>query len=635
MKRRILLILSGFFLAISFLGCASTPTRFYVPEPVPIEPRLVLNPEFNVDQTVDLINAQTFIEDVEIGAYTHAWMGNLRLWTESAVALLKTELKKRGYTVTVNASTVFQVSVVEKAPSDQVAGYIQTDIKKTGCPLDTDKDGVPDFMDKCSGTPLGVEVDKNGCPRDSDKDRAPDFRDQCPGETKDKPAKKKPSAKPKTVPVTIPRGPGIHQFTITSKLPSDAVIQILKTEMGKRNMALAEIGPNVFKFPVAMEQWTSASEDLTAVLEERDIVLTNGAPQVLWLSVTGVSLYWGFRDVRCTVDLNVRTADEHVRDYRVTGMEHDLYPACDWAVSKAVASLFMPPPPPKDTDRDGVIDDEDACPDTPEGVDVDKKGCPLDSDEDGVPDYKDQCPKTPKGVGVNDAGCPLDSDEDGVPDYRDQCPETPKGARVDAKGCASDMDKDGVPDYKDQCPRTSQGTMVDSNGCPVDTDKDGVPDADDECPNTPKGVKVNKRGCPFDADEDGVADYKDQCPGTPKGAKANAEGCWVVDDALFDLNEAKIKPKFFPLLDQIARVLKNNPSLKIEIQGHTDNTGSNEYNQNLSAERVKAVRDYLVKKGISDNRLFPVGYGSLKPKASNKTEAGRALNRRVELVPVQ
>jgi outer membrane protein OmpA-like peptidoglycan-associated protein len=89
----------------------------------------------------------------------------------------------------------------------------------------------------------------------------------------------------------------------------------------------------------------------------------------------------------------------------------------------------------KDSDHDGVPDSKDQCPNTPEGVTVDAKGCALDSDNDGVPDYKDQCPNTPEGVQVNEKGCALDSDHDGVPDYKDQCPNTPEGVQVNAKGC--------------------------------------------------------------------------------------------------------------------------------------------------------------------------------------------------------
>jgi OOP family OmpA-OmpF porin len=99
-------------------------------------------------------------------------------------------------------------------------------------------------------------------------------------------------------------------------------------------------------------------------------------------------------------------------------------------------------------------------------VAVDRNGCPLDSDKDGVPDYLDKCPNTPSGVAVDKDGCPIDSDKDGVPDYLDKCPNTPAGVAVDKNGCPLDSDGDGVPDYLDKCPGTPPGVKVDKDGCP-------------------------------------------------------------------------------------------------------------------------------------------------------------------------
>ena len=93
------------------------------------------------------------------------------------------------------------------------------------------------------------------------------------------------------------------------------------------------------------------------------------------------------------------------------------------------------PAPPADSDRDGVIDANDKCPDTPPNVAVDANGCPIDTDGDGVADYLDKCSATPSGVKVDSNGCPLDSDKDGVLDYLDKCPDTPAGVKVTADGC--------------------------------------------------------------------------------------------------------------------------------------------------------------------------------------------------------
>lgn len=141
------------------------------------------------------------------------------------------------------------------------------------------------------------------------------------------------------------------------------------------------------------------------------------------------------------------------------GYSKDAYSSFNIGVSYALFSE-------KDSDKDGVSDKNDRCPNTLHGIAVDEFGCPLDVDADGVPDYLDKCPYTSKGVKVDPDGCPLDSDNDGVPDYVDKCANTPPGARVDNTGCPVDSDKDGIPDYLDQCPGTIVGTAVDEDGCP-------------------------------------------------------------------------------------------------------------------------------------------------------------------------
>jgi len=295
---------------------------------------------------------------------------------------------------------------------------------------------------------------------------------------------------------------------------------------------------------------------------------------------------------------------------------------------------------PRDTDKDGVPDKLDNCPETPANVKVDIAGCPVDSDKDGVPDYIDKCPKTPKGVVVDIDGCPVDSDKDGVPDYMDKCPETPSGVSVDNFGCPIDSDNDGVPDYLDKCPNTQKGLKVDDKGCPVDTDGDGVPDYLDNCPNTPKDVKVDTKGCPIDTDGDGVPDYLDKCPNIP-GIKENS-GCpevkaevkKVFNQALqgiqFETGKDIIKKQSFPILDKVVKIMVENKEYNLDIYGHTDNTGKANVNLWLSKKRAEAVKNYLIKKGIAPERLKSEGFGDTQPVESNKTDAGRAKNRRVE-----
>ena len=199
-----------------------------------------------------------------------------------------------------------------------------------------------------------------------------------------------------------------------------------------------------------------------------------------------------------------------------------------------------------------------------------------------------------------------------------------------------DTDGDGVFDNTDKCPGTPAGVKVDASGCPLNTDGDGVYDYLDKCPGTPSGVAVDAVGCPLDSDGDGVYDYLNKCPGTPGGAKINADGCWVLEnDVLFDFDKAVIKPVAIGLLDDVVQVLKNQPGLKVSLDGHTDGVGKAAYNMKLSERRAGAVKAYLIDKGIDAQRLSSTGYGLTKPVASNKTNDGRTLNRRVEIRPVR
>lgn len=141
---------------------------------------------------------------------------------------------------------------------------------------------------------------------------------------------------------------------------------------------------------------------------------------------------------------------------------------------------------------------------------------------------------------------------------------------------------------------------------------------------------------PMDSDGDGVTDDKDQCPNTPKGATVDARGCWTYAAVvLYDFDSAEIKSEAFPILDEAVLILKKNPEVKVEIDGHTDNTGSAAYNMNLSERRAKSVMKYFVDRDVEAERLTTKGFGLTKPAASNDTKEGRAKNRRVELTPVK
>jgi len=141
---------------------------------------------------------------------------------------------------------------------------------------------------------------------------------------------------------------------------------------------------------------------------------------------------------------------------------------------------------------------------------------------------------------------------------------------------------------------------------------------------------------PMDSDGDGVTDDKDQCPNTPKGATVDARGCWTYAAVvLFDFDSDTIKSIANPMLDEAVSILKKNPEIKVEIDGHTDNVGPAAYNMNLSERRAKAVMKYFVDKGVEAQRLTTKGFGLTMPAVSNDTKEGRAKNRRVELTPVK
>jgi len=132
-----------------------------------------------------------------------------------------------------------------------------------------------------------------------------------------------------------------------------------------------------------------------------------------------------------------------------------------------------------------------------------------------------------------------------------------------------------------------------------------------------------------DADGDGVLDSKDRCPNTPKGAIVDKDGCWAFHGVLFDYDSANIKAGFENVFDNAIKVLRLNPSLTVEIQGHTDSRGAEAYNQRLSENRALSVKQLLVNNGIAASRLTTKGFGESRPVASNDTDAGRAHNRRV------
>lgn len=271
-----------------------------------------------------------------------------------------------------------------------------------------------------------------------------------------------------------------------------------------------------------------------------------------------------------------------------------------------------------DTDKDGVKDNRDREMHTPLGFPVDSYGVSLDSDGDGVPDGRDLEINTPQGATVDQNGVGIDSDGDGVYDGLDREPNTPRGATVDQQGRGIDSDGDGVYNGIDLEPATPLNYPVDQWGVSLDSDGDGVPDGRDLEPNTPRGLEVDEYGRAIRQEERTFLD----------------EGVITVYKVNFATGSSQIQPDSYDTLNTLADILVKYPTLNIQIEGHTDNTGSRTLNMRLSQSRAQAVLDYLlsVRPDLNRARFTVVGYGPDRPVSTNGTQIGRQQNRRVEFV---
>ena len=242
----------------------------------------------------------------------------------------------------------------------------------------------------------------------------------------------------------------------------------------------------------------------------------------------------------------------------------------------------------------------------------------------------------------------IDTDGDGIPDKLDKCPTEPedKDGFEDADGCPDpDNDKDGILDKADKCPNEPEDKdgFEDEDGCPdPDNDKDGVLDTDDKCPNDP-GPKENA-GCPDkDRDGDGVVDRLDKCPDQP--GPADNDGCpkpkFIVvtkekielkQKVHFATNKSTIYADSFPMLTEVAEVLKSRPEIKVRIEGHTDSRGTLKHNMKLSQDRAESVKSFLVAQGVDPERMEARGFGPTQPIDDNRTAKGREANRRTEFI---
>jgi outer membrane protein OmpA-like peptidoglycan-associated protein len=217
-----------------------------------------------------------------------------------------------------------------------------------------------------------------------------------------------------------------------------------------------------------------------------------------------------------------------------------------------------------------------------------------------------------------------DRDGDGLLDDIDQCPDDPedKDGFEDEDGCPDfDNDGDGISDVNDQCPDTPEDIddFQDMDGCPdTDNDKDGILDVDDNCPNKPETVNGYK-------DNDGCPDEK------PMEIKQTL----ILKGVNFKTASAELLEESYYVLETVYNSLEAYPHIRVEIAGHTDNQGSDNYNLALSYDRAKTVMNYLIMRGIPKDRLVARGYGETRPIATNDTEEGRYENRRVEVIPLK
>ena len=317
------------------------------------------------------------------------------------------------------------------------------------------------------------------------------------------------------------------------------------------------------------------------------------------------------------------------------------YGTPDWRALLGITYVATPDP---DRDLDGIINEEDVCPDTPEDFDnfEDEDGCPeLDNDQDGILDTSDACVMDPEDFDnfEDEDGCPeADNDQDGILDGSDSCvliPEDFDGYQ-DEDGCPEeDNDGDGILDTIDglndgsgfgACrndPEDPDG-FEDEDGCPEpDNDNDGILDGLDACPEEPED---------FDGEED-----EDGCPEEGSGnVQLTCNEITIAESVQFRSDSDEIRERSYELLDQVASVMRSASYIHlVQIEGHTDSRGSDSHNLELSQRRAASVMNYLIQAGIEPSRMISEGFGETQPIADNDSRDGRHLNRRVNFVIIE
>lgn len=290
-----------------------------------------------------------------------------------------------------------------------------------------------------------------------------------------------------------------------------------------------------------------------------------------------------------------------------------------------------------DRDHDGIRDDIDECPDEPEDYDrfEDSDGCPEpDNDQDGILDVDDRCPNVPEDFDGNEDkdGCPegekrTDRDGDGIYDDDDKCPDEAedRDGFEDEDGCPDpDNDKDGILDVKDQCPDDPEDfdKFEDEDGCPeLDNDLDQIPDSRDKCPLKPE-----------------VYNGFEDADGCPDKGKVVIDGSNIVilEKIQFATASDKILPQSLPIIEAVAATLKGHPEfLVVEVAGHADERGADQYNLELTKKRAASVVRALSERGLAVSRLVSQGYGEYCPLDKRSSYAAWEKNRRVDFKVVK
>lgn len=314
--------------------------------------------------------------------------------------------------------------------------------------------------------------------------------------------------------------------------------------------------------------------------------------------------------------------------------------------------------PPVDSDKDGVPDKLDKCPDTPKGAKVDKDGCPKDGDGDGVPDYLDKCLSTPKGVKVDKNGCPETPAI--TPETTMPSAEPEKAKESESAAPSPSVPQEGVVVK----PSSGEPQAAPAEKRPADVTRSG--EETSTVPAAPTPVSQQQPSLEVSTPATGGSADAPTGAGTVVTAQPSKEGAGVPQQGAekaaapaapageptpaqretegrqellkftieFDFNKSTIRPRYNRTLRKATAFLKINSGTVAEIKGHTDIIGKDRYNLLLSKRRAGSVRGYFIKQGIDGSRILMSGFGFHQPVADNKTAKGRQKNRRTEVTIV-